>query len=135
MNVMRKTLRGVGRTASRAATATTAAIGAVGGAAVNGALGGVAGTVAGVKRGLSTGNNPTPAAALAMGALGVTGLVDWPILLAVGGGALLLRTMNRQPEPAAPPTKAKLTTVPTTPTTVRKSTARRANSAKLHSTK
>jgi hypothetical protein len=50
---------------------------------------------------------------LAIGALGVTGLVEWPILLAVGGGALLLRKMTKQSEAA--PQVAKLTTVPTEP--------------------
>jgi hypothetical protein len=30
-----------------------------------------------------------------LGALGVTGLVEWPLLLAVGGGALLLRRLSQ----------------------------------------
>ena len=42
----------------------------------------------------SHGSHPTPAAALTLGALGVTGLVEWPLLLAIGGGALLLKRLN-----------------------------------------
>jgi predicted lipid-binding transport protein (Tim44 family) len=50
---------------------------------------------------------------LAIGAIGVAGIVEWPILLAVGGGALLLRRMSQKPEEARSPAKAKLTPVPT----------------------
>lgn len=97
----RKLTRAVGR----AATMTTEAAGAVGGAAVNGVVGGVKGAAAGVQRGLSSGSHSTPAAALTLGALGVAGLVEWPVLAAVGGAALLLRQLNnRQATPA--PTKA-----------------------------
>jgi hypothetical protein len=46
-----------------------------------------------------------------MGALGVAGLVEWPVLLAVGGGALLLSKMQRKPEAPASP-KANLKPVP-----------------------
>ena len=35
-----------------------------------------------------------PAAALTLGALGVAGLIEWPLVLAIGGGALLLRQLN-----------------------------------------
>ena len=31
---------------------------------------------------------------MTLGALGVAGLVEWPLLLAVGGGALLLRRLS-----------------------------------------
>ena len=88
MSVVGGAVRGVGKTVSRAATVTTEAAGAVGGAAVNGVVGGVTGAAQGIKRGVSTGSHSTPAAALALGALGVAGLVEWPVLLAVGGGAL-----------------------------------------------
>ena len=90
---------------------TTAAAGAVGGAAVNGVVGGVTGAAEGIKRGVSEGSHSTPAAALALGALGVAGLVDWPVLLAVGGGALLLRRMSHQREA---PAKANLKPCPAT---------------------
>ena len=101
MSVVGGTVRSVGKTVSRAATVTTEAAGAVGGAAVNGVVGGVTGAAQGIKRGVSAGSHSTPAAALAIGALGVAGLVEWPVLLAVGGGALLLRRMSQKPEAPA----------------------------------
>jgi hypothetical protein len=148
MSVVGGTVRNVGQTVNRAATATTAAAGAVGGAAVNGVVGGVKGAAEGIQRGISSGSKSTPAAALAIGALGVAGIVEWPILLAVGGGALLLRRLNHKPDVPAGPAKAKLTTVPTEPepqkapakkTTARKSaakktTGRRAGTTELRST-
>ncbi|MBX9642083.1 MAG: hypothetical protein K2X97_20870 [Mycobacteriaceae bacterium] len=118
MGVVDRTMRTMGRTVSRAATATTSAAGAVGGAAVNGVVGGVRGAAEGIQQGLSTGSKSTPAAALAIGAIGAAGLVEWPILLAVGGGALLLRKMSHSPEPpvqAVQPAKAKLAPVPDEP--------------------
>lgn len=115
MSVVGGAVRNVGRTLNRAATATTAAAGAVGGATVNGVVGGVKGAAEGIQQGINTGSKSTPAAALALGALGVTGLVEWPILLAVGGGALVLRRVTQRREAPALPAKAKLTTVPTEP--------------------
>jgi hypothetical protein len=94
MGVVDGAVRNVSRTVSRAASATTAAAGAVGGAAVNGVVGAVTGAAAGVQKGIDSGSHSTPAAALTLGALGVAGLVEWPILLAVGGGALLLRRLS-----------------------------------------
>lgn len=152
MGVVDAMVRGVGRTVSGVATATTAVAGAVGGAAINGVVGGVKGAAEGIQQGIGKGSKSTAAAALAIGALGVTGLVEWPILLAVGGGALVLRKMSQKPEesPAVkPPVKAKLTTVPTEPdaeeaapaktTSPRKAVAkkaagRRAGSTELRST-
>jgi hypothetical protein len=110
MGVVGATVRGVGKTVGRAADATTAAAGAVGGAAVNGIVGGVTGAAEGIKRGVGSGSHSTPAAALAIGALGVAGLVEWPVLLAVGGGALLLHRMLHKPDTAA--AKANLKPVP-----------------------
>ncbi|ETW24417.1 membrane protein [Mycobacterium gastri 'Wayne'] len=131
----------------QAANVTTAAAGAVGGAAVNGVVGGVKGAAEGVQRGLSTGTKSTPAAALAIGALGVAGIVEWPILLAVGGGALLLRRLNKKPGDSGPPVKAKLTSVPsesepekappqktTGKAPAKKAAGRRAGSTELRST-
>ena len=112
MSVVNRTVRNVGKTVNRAAEATTATAGAVGGAAVNGVVGGVTGAAEGVKRGIRSGSHSTPAAALALGALGVAGLVDWPVLLAVGGGALLIQRMNRKPEEQPPAGKASLKPVP-----------------------
>src|ERR1700742_3842221 len=113
MSVVGGAVRNVGKTVNRAATAATATAGAVGGAAVNGVVGGVTGAAEGIKRGVSSGSHSTPAAALAMGALGVAGLVEWPVLLAVGGGALLLHRLARRSDPAA--AKANLKPVPSPP--------------------
>jgi hypothetical protein len=144
MGVVGGAVRNVGKTVNRAAIATTATAGAVGGATVNGIVGGVTGAAAGIKRGISSGSHSTPAAALALGALGVAGLVEWPVLLAVGGGALLLQRLNRKPEA---PAKASLKPVPSEPAaekaapkkatgkqTAKKTTGRRAGTAALRST-
>ncbi|MEO8816379.1 MAG: hypothetical protein ABI307_05400, partial [Mycobacterium sp.] len=89
------------RAVGRAATMTTEAAGALGGAAVNGVIGGVTGVATGVQRGLGRGSQSTPAAALTLGALGAAGLVEWPLLLVVGGTALVLRQLNHAaPAPA-----------------------------------
>jgi hypothetical protein len=94
MGVVDGAVRNVSRTVSRAASATTATAGAVGGAAVNGVVGALTGAAAGVQKGIDSGSHSTPAAALTLGAIGVAGLVEWPLLIAVGGGALLLRRLS-----------------------------------------
>jgi hypothetical protein len=75
----------------------------------------------------------------------VAGLVEWPVLLAVGGGALLLHRMNRKPGNGAAP-KANLKPVPSEPSkkavpqkaaskpAAKKAAGRRAGSAELRST-
>ncbi|MGO4615365.1 hypothetical protein AB4305_12925 [Nocardia sp. 2YAB30] len=83
------------------ADATTAAAGAVSGAAVNGVIGGMQGAAAGVKSGLSRGSHSTPAAALTLVAIGAAGLVDWPVLLGVGGTALVVRQLSQRSGRAA----------------------------------
>ncbi|OBY30172.1 hypothetical protein [Mycolicibacter kumamotonensis] len=98
MNAVAGTVRKVAGAATRAATMTTEAAGAIGGAALNGVIGGVKGAASGAQRGLSTGSHSTPAAALTLGALGVTGLVEWPLLVAVGGTALVLKQFNGRSE-------------------------------------
>jgi hypothetical protein len=80
----------------KSANATAGAVGAVGGAAVNGALGGMRGTAAGVKDGLRSGRHSTPAAALGLAAIGAAGLVDWPVLVTVGGAALAVRELTNR---------------------------------------
>src|ERR1700739_2391537 len=84
MDLVRETLH----VASRTVDASVAAAGAVGGAAVNGAVGGVQGVVGGVQRGLSKGSRSIPAAALTVAAVGLAGLVEWPVLLPVGATVL-----------------------------------------------
>ncbi|WP_330231216.1 hypothetical protein OHA40_01225 [Nocardia sp. NBC_00508] len=81
---------------TRTADATAAAAGAVGGAAVNGVIGGIQGAATGVKSGLSRGSHSTPAAALTLAAIGAAGLVDWPVLLGVGGTALVVRQLGQR---------------------------------------
>ncbi len=115
MSVIGGAVRGVGQAVSRVATTTAAAAGAVGGAAVNGVIGGVTGAAEGVKKGMSSGSHSAPAAAVAFGALGVAGLVEWPVLLAVGGSALLLQRLSRKEEPANSAAKASLKAVPVEP--------------------
>ncbi|HLS00111.1 hypothetical protein H7J77_03175 [Mycolicibacillus parakoreensis] len=87
--------RTTAHTVGRAASATLAGAGAVSGAALTGAVGATTGAVAGIRRGAGAGSHSTPAAALTLGALGLSGLVEWPLLAAVGGGALVLRTFDR----------------------------------------
>jgi hypothetical protein len=78
----------------KSANATAGAIGALGDAAVKGVLGGIRGTATGVKDGARSGRRSTPAAALALAAIGAAGLVDWPVLVTVGGAALAVRELN-----------------------------------------
>ncbi|MEV6137078.1 hypothetical protein AB0L63_13675 [Nocardia sp. NPDC051990] len=78
------------------ADATTAVAGAVGGAAVNGVIGGIQGVADGVKSGLSSGSHSAPAAALTVAAIGAAGLVEWPVLLSVGGAALVVHQINQR---------------------------------------
>ncbi|HTX97663.1 MAG TPA: hypothetical protein VME67_24240 [Mycobacterium sp.] len=146
MSVIGGAVRGVGQVVNRAATATTAAAGAVGGAAVNGVIGGVTGAAEGVKRGMTSGSHSTPAAALAFGALGVAGLVEWPVLLAVGGSALLLQRLNRKnrsatqgkanlkPVPVEAPTEKRTPQKSASKSAAKKATGRRAGTAELRST-
>src|ERR1700709_872434 len=78
---------GAARVVARSADAAAAAAGAVGGAAGNGVIGGLQGTVNGIKNGVSSGSHSTPAAVLTLGAIGAAGLVEWPVLLGIGGTA------------------------------------------------
>ncbi|HUO39921.1 MAG TPA: hypothetical protein VMU34_19695 [Mycobacterium sp.] len=90
-----KPLEGAVRVVANTANAATAAAGAVGGAAVNGVIGGVQGTAQGIRKGLSDGSHSTPAAALTLAALGAAGLVEWPVLLTIGGGMLIIRHLTK----------------------------------------
>jgi hypothetical protein len=91
---------------SAAADVTAATAGAVGGATVNGIIGGVQGAAAGVRTGLSEGSHSTPAAVFTLAAVGAAGLVDWPLLLAVGGTTLVVRQLTRRTDDRAPRTPA-----------------------------
>jgi hypothetical protein len=107
---------GAARVVARSAEAATAAAGAVSGAAVNGVIGGLQGTVNGIKNGVSSGSHSTPAALLTLGAIGAAGLVDWPVLLGIGGTALAVRQLNQRAGGTPPPTaKPTLSAVPDEP--------------------
>jgi hypothetical protein len=106
MGVVDSAVGSVSRTVGRAATATTVAAGAVGGAAVNGVVGAVTGAAAGVQQGIGRGSHSTPAAVLTLSVLGAVGLVEWPVVLAVGGGALLFRQLSQSRDAPAAPVKA-----------------------------
>jgi hypothetical protein len=92
MNIVQSAVRAVTLTAD----ATTAAAGAVGGAAINGVIGGIRGTAAGIRSGSSDGSHSSAAAALTLAAVGTAGLVEWPIVLAVGGTALVVHQLSQQ---------------------------------------
>lgn len=79
------------------ADAATSAAGATAGAAAGGLTGAVSGGLRGMGNGLNRGSRSVPAAALTIAAVGAAGLVDWPVLLAVGGGALILRQLRHNP--------------------------------------
>ncbi len=84
------------RGVAKVADATTAAAGAVGGAAISGAVGGLRGAAAGVRSGMDSGSRSSAAAALTLGAVGAAGLVEWPVLVAVGGAALVVHQLNQR---------------------------------------
>jgi hypothetical protein len=89
-------VRGAARVITRTADATMATAGAIGGAAVSGVVGGVQGTASGLRNGLSSGSHSIPAAALTVGVVGAAGLVDWPLLLTIGGTALVVHEISRR---------------------------------------
>ena len=101
---------GAKRVITRTADATTAAAGAVSGAAVGGVIGGVQGTFSGIRNGISSGSHSTPAAAATLGVLGAAGLVEWPVLLTVGGTALVVHHLSHRSNGQAP--RASVTPLP-----------------------
>jgi hypothetical protein len=99
----------------------------------------VTGAAAGVQKGIGSGSHSTPAAALTLGALGVAGLIEWPVVLAIGGGALLLRQLNNSHnngarDASAKPVKA-VPTKSTGSTAQRKSPAKRAPAGQARGTR
>ena len=98
MNVIKGAIRLVTTTADAAVSTA----GAVGGAAVNGVVGGVRGVASGVRDGASSGSHSTPAAALTLGLIGAAGLVEWPLLVGLGGTALVVRQLRQNDRPPAP---------------------------------
>lgn len=90
MNVM----KGTARVVTGAGEIAVSAVGAVGGAAAGSIGGGIRGAVEGAVGGAHYGRRSTPMALATMGAAGAVGLVEWPILLAAGGTALVLRSLR-----------------------------------------
>lgn len=116
---------GAVRIVTRTADATTAAAGAVGGAAVNGIVGGLQGTAAGIRDGLGKGSHSPAAAAMTLGALGAVGLVEWPLLLAVGGGALVVHQISQRADGASAPSRPPLQSVATAAAPAKKAAPRK----------
>ena len=49
-------------------------------------------------KGVATATAEVPAPALVVSAIGLFGLVDWPVVLAVSGGAFVWQRVNRTPD-------------------------------------
>lgn len=86
---------------TKAAYFTTDVAGALGGMTAGVVVGGVKGGLDGAKNGVRTGmekgtESPVTSAAT-MAVLGVSGVVGWPIVAAVGGPALAVRMLRPRP--------------------------------------
>ena len=107
---------GIMATTGDVASAATSTIGALTAAAAGTAVGAGEGAVKGVGRGLGTGARSTPLAVLGLVGIGAAGIIDWPILLAGGGAALLLRQFRHTaPDLAAVPVPVPVTVPATSP--------------------
>lgn len=118
-------LNGTAWVLTGAGEAAAATVGAVGGAAVGSVGGSIRGAVEGAVHGAQYGRRSTPAALATMGALGAAGVVEWPIVLAAGGTALVLRQLkpahsDRSPTskrtPVSSPNRPKAVSSPSEPT-------------------
>ncbi|MFC9356541.1 hypothetical protein ACFTZB_08155 [Rhodococcus sp. NPDC057014] len=96
-------MSGAARVATGAGEAATATLGAIGGAAVGGLIGSMKGAATGAAEGARRGSHSTPAAVLTMGAVAATGVVQWPIMAAVGGTALVLDRLQPRTSPQNKP--------------------------------
>ena len=114
VNVM-NILQGTARVVTGAGEAATAVVGAAGGAAVGSFGGSIRGAVEGAVNGARYGRRSTPTALATLGAVGAAGLVEWPIVLAAGGTALVLRAVKPAPpkDAAAKPTAVSSPSKPT----------------------
>ncbi len=80
------------------AGATTTAAGAASGGALGATRGALRGAADGVRGGAEKGSRSPTAAALTAVALGATGIIDWPLLLTVGGTALVVNRLTSRPD-------------------------------------
>ncbi|AWK74229.1 hypothetical protein CBI38_24425 [Rhodococcus oxybenzonivorans] len=129
-------LAGTARVVTGAGEAAVATVGAVGGATVGSVVGSLRGTAEGAIGGARYGSHSTPAALLTLGAVGTVGLVEWPLVLAAGGTALVLRQLTpARPKdagtPAAVSTPTKPTAVPTTRSRAKQTTSGKASGSTL----
>jgi len=100
------------RAVKDATVAVTGAMAAVTGAAT----GAVDGAIRGAGQALGSGPRATPAAALAVAAVGGAGLIEWPVLLLASGTALVVRQLRHKPaNPTENPTAALPPAQPGTP--------------------
>jgi hypothetical protein len=95
MGIMKLTVRAT----EDVATATTATAGAAAGATIGAAVGAVGGALRGAGTGIAAGARSQPAAVVGLAAVGAAGLVEWPLVVAVGGTALALRQLRRAEVP------------------------------------
>ena len=86
MEIVNSTVRAAGSVGG----AATATLGAVSGAAIGGVVGSIKGAAEGATAGARRGSHSTPAAALTLGAVALTGVVQWPVVAVAGGTALVL---------------------------------------------
>jgi len=63
---------------------------------VTGAIGAIEGAAAGVKNGAKGGRRSSVAAAFTLAAVGAAGLVEWPVVVGVGGAALLIHQLGHR---------------------------------------
>ncbi|MBV8349075.1 MAG: hypothetical protein JOZ49_16570 [Mycolicibacterium sp.] len=138
--MIRSVVFGPVRAATRTAGAVGTATAAVGSATLHGVVGGMAGTVAGVREGWADSRTRSAPAALTVVAIGTLGLVEWPLMLAIGGTVLAARRLARLPARrlarlparlrAQPSAAAPVTAIPPTNTAgkPRKSSTRAAQS-------
>jgi hypothetical protein len=121
MNIVHNTVRVV----AGAGDAATATLGAIGGAAIGSVVGTVKGAGEGAVEGARRGSHSTPAAVMTMGAVALTGVVEWPLVAAAGGTALLLHQLKpdqgKTEAPAEPGTAG--TTTPESPKTATEASA------------
>ena len=136
MGIIGSSIRATEDFAAATTSAAGAAAGAVAGAVAGGAVGAVGGGLQGIKGGLGLGSRSVPAAALTLAAVGATGLIDWPVLLAVGGTALVLRqlrnghsTGDQAPGRAGTPGRNRASRPDAVPAAGGRSTARKAVAA------
>jgi len=109
--------------AGSAVSATSSVAGATSGAAIGGGVGALRGGVQGAFGGAERGTHSTLAMVTTGVALGITGIVDWPLLLVVGGVAAVLNRRNNTSAPTVA-TGVEPEAIPTAGVTPRTSTPR-----------